>query len=68
MFDLKSRGDLSRGETGSSEEGGDRQDGEADEGGEGSPMDGKPLWARVGKEGPLPHGDVRWLELEEMRI
>ena len=47
---------LSRGEAGSSEEGGDGPDGEADEGGEGSSVDGKPPWARVGKEGPLPHG------------
>ena len=68
VFDLSGGGDLSGGEAGSSEEGGDGQDGEADEGGEGCTVDGKPPWARVGKEGPLPHGDVRWLDLEEMRI
>ena len=68
MFDLSGGGDLARGETGSAEEGGDGQDGEADEGGEGSTVDGKPPWARVGKEGTLSHGDVRWLDLEVMRI
>ena len=30
-------------------------------------MDGKPQRARVGKEGPLPHGLVR-LYVEEIRI
>ena len=59
VFDLSGGGDLARGETGSAEEGGDGQDGEADEGGEGSTVDGKPPWARVGKEGPLPHGGIR---------
>ena len=31
-------------------------------------MDGKPPWARVGKEGPLPHGVVRLLYMELIRI
>ena len=59
VFDLSGGGDLARGEAGSTEEGGDGPNGEADEGGEGSPVDGKPPWARVGKEGPLPHGGIR---------
>ena len=60
MFTLKSRSDLATGTGGREEAKGSRSGRDGAEGGDEGTVDGDTDGARLGKEGQMPHGVVRF--------